>query len=184
MAVVGKCDRVLVRPNDVNVLLGLMPVATRCSNTRTDETHFRSKKTKVASKNMSDQSQNQWKHEDFNVWILGSSIGPLASAGFLIREAEIPAPQIHLFESRGAPEEGLPTTGDAVSGYDHRSSCVPIVRDKSTEYLLTLIPSFACSQQTELDYLNSSKGDVAATRLLFQGDNHLEAIDPNNFSIG
>lgn len=133
---------------------------------------------------MSDQDQNQREHEDLNVWILGSSIGSLASAVFLIRDAEIPAPQIHLFESRGAPEDGLPTTGDAVSGYDHRSSCLPIVRDKYTEYLLSLVPSIACSEQTALDNLNSSNEDVAATRLLFQGDNHLEAIDPNNFSIG
>lgn len=132
---------------------------------------------------MSDKDQNQRKYNDFNVWILGSSIGSLASAVFLIREAEIPAPQIHLFESRGAPEGGLPTTGDAVSGYDHRSSCLPIVRDKYTEYLLSLVPSIACSQKTELDNLDSSKGDVAATRLLFQGDSHLEAIDPNSFSI-
>lgn len=133
---------------------------------------------------MSDQDQNQREHEDLNVWILGSSIGSLASAVFLIRDAEIPAPQIHLFESRGAPEDGLPTTGDAVSGYDHRSSCLPIVRDKYTEHLLSLVPSIACSEQSALDNLKSFKGDVAATRLLFQGDNHLEAIDPNNFSIG
>ncbi|KAJ5264538.1 oleate hydratase [Penicillium chrysogenum] len=62
---------------------------------------------------MSDQDQNQRGHEDLNVWILGSSIGSLASAVFLIRDAEIPAPQIHLFESRRTPEDGLPTTGDA-----------------------------------------------------------------------
>lgn len=133
---------------------------------------------------MSDQDQNQRGHEDLNVWILGSSIGSLASAVFLIRDAEIPAPQIHLFESRRTPEDGLPTTGDAVSGYDHRSSCLPIVCDKYTEHLLSQVPSIACSEQTALDNLNSSKEDVAATRLLFQGDNHLEAIDPNNFSIG
>ncbi|KAJ6000965.1 oleate hydratase, partial [Penicillium waksmanii] len=57
-------------------------------------------------------------------------------------------------------------------------------RDKYTEYLLSLVPSIACSEQTALDNLNNSKEDVAATRLLFQGDNHLEAIDPNNLSIG
>ncbi|KAJ5392434.1 oleate hydratase [Penicillium cosmopolitanum] len=133
---------------------------------------------------MSDQDQNQREHEGLDVWILGSSIGSLASAVFLIRGAKMPAPRIHLFESRGAPEDGLPTTGDALSGYDHRSSCLPIVRDKYTKYLLSLVPSIACSEQTVLDNLNTSKGDVAATRLLFQGDNHLEAIDPNNFGIG
>lgn len=133
---------------------------------------------------MPDQDQNQGQHEDLNVWILGSSIGSLASAVFLIRNAEIPAPQIHLFESRGAPEDGLPTTGDAGSGYDHRSSCLPLVRDRYTEHLLSLVPSIARPEQTALDNLNSSEENVAATRLLFQGDDHLEAIDPNNFSLG
>lgn len=133
---------------------------------------------------MSDHDRYQRKHEDLSVWILGSSIGSLASAVFLIRDAEIPASQIHLLESRGTPEDGLPTTGDAVSGYDHRASCLPIVRDKYTEYLLCLVPSIASSEQTALEKLNSSKGDMAATRLLFQGDDHLEAIDPYNFNIG
>ncbi|KAJ5642624.1 oleate hydratase [Penicillium lividum] len=65
---------------------------------------------------MSGPDQDQQHHKDLHVWILGSSIGSLATAVFLIRDAEIPAPQIHLVESRGAPEDGLPTTGDAASG--------------------------------------------------------------------
>jgi myosin-crossreactive antigen len=60
--------------------------------------------------------------------MLGSSIGSLASAVFLIRDAEKLAPHIHLFESRRAPEDGLPTTGDAFSGsivpqLDSRTYC-------------------------------------------------------------
>lgn len=127
---------------------------------------------------------HQQDHRDLHVWILGSSIGSLAAAVFLIRDAEIPAPQIHLLESRGAPEDGLPTTGDAASGYDHRSSCLTLICDTYTEYLLSRVPSIACPEQTALDNLNSFKEDVAATRLLVQGDNHLKAIDPSNSNIG
>ncbi|KAJ5642561.1 oleate hydratase [Penicillium lividum] len=132
---------------------------------------------------MSGPDQDQQHHKDLHVWILGSSIGSLATAVFLIRDAEIPAPQIHLVESRGAPEDGLPTTGDAASGYDHHSSGLPLVCDTYTEYLLSRVPSIAYPEQTALDNLNSSK-DVSATRLFFQGDNHLKAVDPSNSNIG
>ncbi|KAJ5414935.1 67 kDa myosin-cross-reactive antigen family protein [Penicillium cosmopolitanum] len=87
--------------SDVNGRLGLVNASRHKSITTTGETFVTINEFIIMTrKNLSDEDRNQRELGNVNVWVLGSSIGSLASAVFLIRDAKIPAPQIHLLESR------------------------------------------------------------------------------------
>lgn len=62
------------------------------------------------------QQRNQRPYGSFNAWLLGSSVASLATAVYLIRDADVPASSIHVIESRRTPEDGLAITGDPVNG--------------------------------------------------------------------
>lgn len=77
--------------------------------------------TKKKSDPARGQTRDQRPSGRSNAWLLGSSVTSLASAVYLIRDAKVPASQIHLIESRRTSEDGLAIIGDPVSGYDHRA---------------------------------------------------------------
>lgn len=106
-----------------------------------------------------------------NAWILGSSIASLASAVHLISDANVPASQIHILESRSTPGDGITSTGDPVNGYDHRPGCLPKFSDGCMEKLLALVPSTASSRSTVLKdvgnfYHDEACRDVPITHVL------------------
>ncbi|KAK6819046.1 hypothetical protein RU639_008157 [Aspergillus parasiticus] len=138
----------------------------------------------MACKRQSCQKRNQGVQDHGNVWILGSSIASLASAVYLIQDTDMPASHVHILESRIAPEDGIPTTGDSVRGYDHRAPCLPLLCDEYTENLLSLVPSSSSPGKTMLDNLNEAKRNAPPTRLFTQNGHRVEALDPKNMSIG
>ncbi|KAE8400611.1 oleate hydratase [Aspergillus pseudonomiae] len=138
----------------------------------------------MACKRQSYQKRNQRVQDHGNAWILGSSIASLASAVYLIQDTGMPASRVHILESRIAPEDGIPTTGDSVSGYDHRAPCLPLLCDEYTENLLSLVPLSNSPGKTMLDNLNEARRNAPPTRLFSQNGHQVEALQPQNISIG
>lgn len=123
-----------------------------------------------------------------NAWILGSSIASLASAVHLISDANVPASQIHILESRSTPGDGITGTGDPLNGYDHRPGCLPKFSDGGMEKLLALVPSATGSGRTVLKdvekfYDNEVCQDLPVTHILIQGDHGPKKMETRKLDL-
>lgn len=59
-------------------------------------------------------------HTDRNAWLIGSGIGSLAAAAFMIRDAGMPGHRITIFETLAVPGGSLDGAGTAETGYSLR----------------------------------------------------------------
>ncbi|KAL7649248.1 hypothetical protein ACMYSQ_012359 [Aspergillus niger] len=122
-------------------------------------------------------------HPRAHAWILGSGIASLASAVHLIQEANVPAPQVHVVESRTSARDGLPTTGNATIGYDYRAACLPIFCDGCTEDLLSIIPSTSGPGTTLLDNLKTTR-EIALTHVLIKRGHKEQVCNARGVRMG
>lgn len=127
--------------------------------------------------------------ENVNAWILGSSIASLASAVHLIRDAKVPASQIHILESRDIPGDGIISAGDSVTGYNYQAGSLPTFNDACMERLLNLVPSTTNSNITLLEEIKKSNvekpfQDSPGTHVIIRGHNGLEKMDVTKFGLG
>ncbi|KAJ5455024.1 hypothetical protein N7530_012793, partial [Penicillium desertorum] len=128
------------------------------------------------------QAQEQRVPNSVDAWILGSSVASLASAVHLICDANVPASQIHILESRSTPGDGIISIGDPLNGYDHRPGCMPTFNDACMERLLALLPSTIGSGRTVLEDMkelcaNDHDEDVPGTHILIEGDDGPVKLD-------
>lgn len=127
--------------------------------------------------------------EKVNAWILGSSIASLASAVHLIRDAKVPASQIHILESRDIAGDGIISSGDPVAGYNYRAGCMPTFSDACMKKLLNLVPSATNSTTTileEIEKFNVEKPSQVfpGTHILIRGANGLQKMEATKFGLG
>ncbi|OJJ36348.1 hypothetical protein ASPWEDRAFT_49873 [Aspergillus wentii DTO 134E9] len=125
---------------------------------------------------------------DINAWILGSSIASLASAVHLIAEANVPAPQIHILESRNTPGDGITTIGDWVNGYDLRPGCLPNFHTGCMEKLLALVPSANVAGSTLLNEIEEfrhrkTNDDAPATHILTKGEKGIKRMETTGLGL-
>jgi oleate hydratase len=122
-----------------------------------------------------------------NAWILGSSFASLASAVHLISDANVPASQIHILESRSTPGDGITSTGDPMCGYDHRPGCLPNFSDGCLEKLLALVPSTTSPRTVLKDVENFQHDDacrdVPITHVLIQGDHGPKKMETRKLGL-
>jgi oleate hydratase len=117
------------------------------------------------------QAQEQRVPDRVDAWIIGSGVASLASAVHLICDANVPASQIHILESRSTPGDGIISTGDPLNGYDHQPGCMPTFNDACMERLLALVPSTIGSGRTVLEDIKElCANDHPSTHILIQGD--------------
>jgi oleate hydratase len=79
--------------------------------------------------------------EDTEAWILGSGTSSLASAYFLIKQAGIPPPKVHILESCDSIQQVMHRNGDAIRGYDQLAGCLPVPIGGPLKEILADIPS-------------------------------------------
>jgi oleate hydratase len=90
--------------------------------------------------------------ETVQVWVIGSGIASLAAAVYFIKEAKVPAKNIHILESHSGAGGGITSGGDAVTGYVlHQGPIAPMsFHDPCTENFLSLVPSMADPEKSLL----------------------------------
>ena len=142
----------------------------------------------MARQKKSDLTQANRRPNKVEAWILGSSIASLASAVHLVSEANVPASQIHILESRSTPGDGITSIGDPVNGYDHRPGCFPTFSDGCMEKLLALVPSANGSGRTVLREMeefkdHGARNDIPVTHILTQGDKGLKRMDTGGLDL-
>ncbi|KAF9895309.1 hypothetical protein FE257_000213 [Aspergillus nanangensis] len=88
-------------------------------------------------------------------WILGSGTAALASALYLIHDAQVPASKVHILDSNKSLGQAIHNKGDAINGYDQFAGCLPVPVGTLVRDILTSIPSAESHGQSVFDEIKS-----------------------------
>jgi oleate hydratase len=129
--------------------------------------------------------------ESTHAWLVGSGIASLAAAVHLIKDAKLPASNVHILDVHTGTGGGIKSCGNAENGYVLYTGCLPYFHDKCVEELLSLVPSARAPDKSILDTIRDVERDevpqpqgTATTRILKLGDSGLEKVDACHFHIG
>jgi len=127
--------------------------------------------------------------QDVQAWLIGSGIASLAAAVHLVKQANVPARQVHILDvhkgSGGAMEE---VSGNSNDGYILHTGAQPYFHEDCVEELLAMVPSSDNPKKTVwetiLDYeLYGEPGNKAKTRVI-RPSGETAKVDAHRMQIG
>jgi oleate hydratase len=128
--------------------------------------------------------------ESTHAWLVGSGIASLAAAVHLIKDAKVPAPNVHILDLHTGTGGGIKSCGNADSGYVLYAGCLPYFHDKCVEDLLSRVPSVNAPDKSILDIIRDFERDevpqphrTATTRILKRGNSGLTKVDARDLHI-
>ncbi|KAI9933924.1 hypothetical protein ASPWEDRAFT_126654 [Aspergillus wentii DTO 134E9] len=128
--------------------------------------------------------------DDVQAWLIGSGIASLAAAVHLIKDADVPAKNIHILDIHLSSGGGMQNAGDAENGYVLRTGCLPYFHGACVEDLLSRVPNVARPGYTLLDsiqelerYGEPNQGKVS-TRLLKHSESGPQRVEEERFHLG
>ncbi|KFY67392.1 hypothetical protein V496_01583 [Pseudogymnoascus sp. VKM F-4515 (FW-2607)] len=129
--------------------------------------------------------------ESTQAWLIGSGIASLTAAVHLIKDAKVPASNVHILGAHAATGGGIKTCGNAEDGYVIYAGCLPYFLGGCVEELVSLIPSPTAPGKSILDSMRDfERNDVtqpqknATTHILKQGDLGPEKVDACHLHVG
>jgi oleate hydratase len=129
--------------------------------------------------------------QNTQAWLIGSGIASLAAAVHLIKDAKVPASNIHLLDVHTSTGGGIKSCGNAQNGYMLYTGCLPYFHDKCVEELLSHVPSTEAPDKSILDTIRDFERyeaprpqGTATTRILKRGGSGLERVDTDHLHIG
>ncbi|KAL5342670.1 oleate hydratase [Aspergillus crustosus] len=127
--------------------------------------------------------------KNIEAWLVGSGIASLTSAIHLIKDAKVPAGNIHILDSSPESGGGLKTHGDATDGYFLHMDGNPHFHGECVERLLSMIPDNVNSEKSVMDMIrerSQAETEVrpAQARAVKQGAMGAELYHTHGFQIG
>ncbi|KFZ23202.1 hypothetical protein V502_02317 [Pseudogymnoascus sp. VKM F-4520 (FW-2644)] len=114
-----------------------------------------------------------------------------AAAVHLIKDAKVPASNVHILGVHAATGGGIKTCGNAEDGYVIYAGCLPYFLEECVEQLVSLIPSPTAPGKSILDSMRDfERNDVtqpqkiATTHILKRGDLGPEKVDACHLHVG
>ena len=102
--------------------------------------------------------------ENTEAWIFGSGTESLASALYLIKDAKVHPPKIHVIDKHLFSERIPHRAGCSSSGYDQFAACLPVRAGLPMERLLAMLPSAQSQGQSLLDDIKSAEAKRVFTK--------------------
>ncbi|KAJ5974247.1 hypothetical protein N7481_011457 [Penicillium waksmanii] len=139
------------------------------------------------------KTQEKCSPEDTEAWILGSGTSSLASAYFLIKQAGIPPPKVHILESSDSIQQVLHRNGDATSGYDQLAGCLPVPIGGPLKEILADIPSSILTPGRAQSFLHDIESaevkrnfrkESSGISILIEKDHVLKKIATASLNLG
>lgn len=129
--------------------------------------------------------------ESTHAWLVGGGIASLAAAVHLIKDAKVPASNVHILDVHTGSGGGIKSCGNAEDGYVLYTGCLPYFHDKCVEELLSHVPSERAPGKSILDTVRDLERDevprpqgATTTRILKRGQSGPEKVDAQHLHIG
>lgn len=153
-----------------------------------------SHKSRSPSLSSSMKAESSESHRDPNhtqAWLIGGGIASLSAAVYLVSEAQVPGPNIHLLDLHSGPGGGMTPREDPQRGCFIPFECHPHFHGSSLTKLLSLVPSKTNLQGTLLDDIRRFETierpqpqTAALSRALKLGSSGPEIVETKSLSIG
>lgn len=125
-----------------------------------------------------------------HAWLIGSGIASLTAAVHLIKDAKVPASNIHILDMHAGTGGGIKSCGNPENGYVLYAGCLPYFHEKCVEELLSLAPIGDRSEESILDSIRDFERNEApqpqrkaTTRILRRGDSGPQRVDAKDLRI-
>ncbi|KAL4914747.1 oleate hydratase [Aspergillus aurantiobrunneus] len=127
--------------------------------------------------------------KNIDAWLVGSGIASLTAAIHLVKDAKVPAGNVHILDASPESGGGLKTHGDETDGYFLPMDGNPHFHGECIERLLALTPSKADSSKSVMDMIRErakteEESPRAQARAVKQGVAGAEIFHTHGFQIG
>ncbi|CAG8055747.1 unnamed protein product [Penicillium nalgiovense] len=128
-------------------------------------------------------------HKDVQAWLIGSGVASLAAAVHLIKQAKVPAHQVHIIDVHNGSGGAMKTSGTSQEGYVLHTGAQPYFHEDCVKDLLTMVPSPENSDKTAWESIKehevySKPIGKAHTRAIRQSEEGLRNVDMHRLRIG
>jgi oleate hydratase len=105
------------------------------------------------------QFTDQRTTQNIDAWIFGSGTEALASAVYLIKDAKVHPPRIHIIDKHLFSEQISHRPGSWSDGYDQFAACLPVPAGLPMERLLASLPSTQSQGPSLLDEIQTAEAN-------------------------
>ncbi|KAJ5633253.1 hypothetical protein N7490_009592 [Penicillium lividum] len=127
--------------------------------------------------------------KNVQAWLIGSGVASLAAAVHLIKQAKVPAHQVHILDIHHSSGGAMKTSGNSQDGYVLHTGAQPYFHEECVKDLLTMVPSPGNPDKTSWEDIKghewySKPINKAHTRAIRQTEDGLRSIDMHDLRIG
>ncbi|KAF7719163.1 Uncharacterized protein PECH_001801 [Penicillium ucsense] len=127
--------------------------------------------------------------QSVQAWLIGSGIASLAAAVHLIKQAKVPANQVHIIDAHHASGGAMETSGNAEDGYTLHTGALPYFYEQCVKDLLAMVPSRESPEKSLWEAIREQENsnrplNKASTRAVSQTEDGTRRVDTHRLPIG
>lgn len=127
--------------------------------------------------------------QDVQAWLIGSGVASLAAAVHLIKQAKVPAQQVHILDIHRGSGGAIETSGNSRDGYVLHTGAQPYFHEECVKDLLAMVPSPGNPDKTSWELIKEHEWytrpiNKAHTRAIRQSEEGLRKVDMHQLRIG
>lgn len=122
-------------------------------------------------------------------WLIGSGVASLAAAVYLVKQAKVPAHQVHILDVHHASGGAMEVSGNLKDGYIYHTGTQPYFQEECVTNLLKMVPSPGNPEMTLWESIKEHEQytrpmNRAHTRAIIQSEEGLRRVDTHKLPIG
>jgi oleate hydratase len=126
---------------------------------------------------------------DVQAWLIGGGIASLAAAVHLVKQAKVPANQVHILDVHHASGGAMENSGNPKDGYIYHTGAQPYFQEECVTNLLRMVPSPGHPETTLLESIKEHERytrpmNRSHTRAVIQSEEGLRRVETHKLPIG
>lgn len=127
--------------------------------------------------------------QNVQAWLVGSGAASLAAAVHLVKQAKVPAHQVHILDAHHATGGAMEASGNPKDGYILHTGAQPYFYEQCVTDLLMMVSSPEQPDKTLYEAIRERERftrpiNKAHTRALSQNEDGLRRVDTHKLQIG
>lgn len=127
--------------------------------------------------------------KNVQAWLIGSGVASLAAAVHLVKQAKVPADQVHILDVHHVSGGAMEVSGNSKDGYIYHTGAQPYFQEECVTNLLTMVPDPGHPEKTLWEAIKEHERytrpmNKAHTRAITQNEEGLRRVDTHKLPIG